>query len=46
MRLILLVLPLLLLLGAVTWAQTSSSMNALPAAMASPVTGPTVGMMG
>jgi hypothetical protein len=46
MRLTLLVLPLLLLLGAVGWAQTSSSMNASPAAMASPVTGPTGGMMG
>jgi hypothetical protein len=44
MRLMLLVLPLLLLLGAVSWAQTSSPMEASPAAMASP--GPSGGMMG
>jgi hypothetical protein len=46
MRLMLLVLPLLLLLGAVSWVQTSSSMDASPAAMASPVAGPGGGMMG
>ena len=46
MRLTLLVLPLLLLLGAVSWVQTSSSMDASPAAMASPVPGPSGGMMG
>lgn len=46
MRLTILVLPLLLLLGAVSWAQTSSSMDASPAAMASPVAGPSGGMMG
>jgi len=40
----LLVLPLVLLLGAVSWAQTSSSMEASPAPMASP--GPSGGMMG
>jgi hypothetical protein len=44
MRLMLLVLPLVLLLGAVSWAQTSSSMEASPAPMASP--GPSGGMMG
>jgi|SRR5271170_2821642 len=46
MRLTLFVLPLLLLLGAVSWAQTSYSMNASPAAMASPASGPCGGMMG
>jgi hypothetical protein len=46
MRRTLLVLPLLLLLGAVSWGQTSSSMNASPAPMASPAAGPTEGMMG
>ena len=46
MRLTLLVLPLLLLLGTVSLAQTSSSMDASPAATASPVAGPSGGMMG
>jgi hypothetical protein len=41
-----LALPLLLLLGAVSWAQTSPSMNASPTAMASPVAGPSGAMMG
>jgi hypothetical protein len=46
MRPLLMVLPLLLLLRAVSWPQTSSSMGASPAAMASPAPGPSGGMMG
>ena len=38
-----LVLPLLLLLGAVSWAQTSSSIAASPAAIATPAAGPMMG---
>jgi hypothetical protein len=44
MRLTILVLTLLLLLGTVSFAQTSSPIEASPAAMASP--GPNEGMMG
>jgi len=45
MRQILLVLPFFLLLGAVSRAQTSS-MEASPAAMASPAASPSEGIMG
>jgi hypothetical protein len=46
MRLILPVLPLLLFVGAVSQAQTFSSMEASPAAMANPAAAPSGGMMG
>jgi hypothetical protein len=46
MRLILLVLPFLLFLGAVSQAQTSSSMEASPAAIASPAASPRGSVMG
>jgi hypothetical protein len=40
-----LILLIFLLLGAVSWAQTSSSTEASPAAMATPVAGQSGGMM-
>ncbi len=43
MRVTILVLPLLLLLAALSWAQTSSSMDASPAAIATPAAGPMMG---
>lgn len=46
MRLTSLVVPLLLLLGAISWAQTSSPMEASPVAIASPAAGSGGGMMG